>query len=264
MNAIEPFHRLIHGWRGCSFNSKPYLFPGDLALLKNEESICVSRSFDEFIDSNFGSYSKTSLHIGLLPIPYVGNLENASIYVLMSNPGLSYSDYYAEDNNPIYREALIRNIRQEFDPTDFPFLFLNPRFAWHPGFGYWHGKFKGFAKAIRKEFECTYQDSLKYLAERIACLELIPYHSENFSGNVIKGLRSVEYMIEYAHSVLMPKADQGEAIIIVARGGKYWGMRQSKNILVYTRFESRAAHITPKTKKVGRLIAERLNLKSIT
>ena len=214
-------HRLIRNWRNCSFDSKPYLLPGDQSLLQHKESICVSSSFDEFIDSNFGSYSNTSLHIGLMPIPYVGNLEKANIYVLMSNPGLSYGDYYAEDTSQIYKNALIRNIRQEFEDTDFPFLFLNPRFAWHPGFGYWHSKFKSFLKVIRSEFEITYQEALRYLAERIACLEFTPYHSEKFSAKSIEGLLSVECVTDFVHSVLVPKAERGEATIIVARGGKY-------------------------------------------
>ncbi len=263
MKAINPVHELIQKWRDCSFDTKPYFFPGDDFLQKDEKSICDSRSFGEFIDSSFGSYSKTSLHINLLPIPYVGNLEKASIYVLMSNPGFSYGDYYAEDTNSTYKDALIRNIRQEFEATDFPFLFLNPSFAWHPGFRYWHNKFKGFIKVIRRELGCSYQEALRYLAERIACVELIPYHSENFSAKIVKGLPSVEYMTDFVQSVLVRKAERGSATIIVARGGKYWGLKQSKNILVYTRFETRAAHITPKTKKVGRPIAQKLNLRSI-
>ncbi len=248
------------------FNSTPHLFPGDEFLRRpdNEDSVCASQSFDTFIKSdNFGT-SDRRLHINLLPIPYVGNLEKATIYILMSNPGLSNGDYYAEDRSPDFKNALVRNIRQEFETTDFPFLFLNPRFAWHPGFGYWHGKLKGFAKVIREECGLTYQEALEYLAKQIACLELVLYHSEKFpEGDLVNELLSVECVVDYVHKVLVRKAERGQALLIVARGNDFWELKENRNIIVYKRFETRAAHITPKTKRVGRPIALRLNLKSI-
>ncbi|HHT9109215.1 MAG TPA: hypothetical protein ACFYEF_12645 [Candidatus Wunengus sp. YC63] len=40
----------------------------------------VYHSFSEYISSStFGQRNDTSLHVGLLPIPYIDNLEKASV-----------------------------------------------------------------------------------------------------------------------------------------------------------------------------------------
>ena len=73
---------------------------------------------------------------GLLPMPFAGNFEKASIFVIMLNSGLSAGDYFAEQYRPEFWNAHIRNLRQENANDEFPLIFLNPQFAWHPGFEY--------------------------------------------------------------------------------------------------------------------------------
>ncbi len=63
-------------------------------------------------------------------------MRTASVYVLLLNPGLNPGDYFAESQQPEFRAALANQLRT----ADEPFLFLQDRFVWHPGFAWWFGK----------------------------------------------------------------------------------------------------------------------------
>lgn len=57
----------------------------------------ILRSHREFIrHPAFGDDS--SLHLGLLPVPYQGNLSKADVFVIMLNPGLGLSDCQTEED----------------------------------------------------------------------------------------------------------------------------------------------------------------------
>jgi hypothetical protein len=52
------------------------------------------------------------IHTGLLPMPFVGSLSRAKVFLLMLNPGLSPTDYFGEFEQPAYRGALRNNLFQ--------------------------------------------------------------------------------------------------------------------------------------------------------
>lgn len=82
-------------------------------------------------------------------MPYVGDLHRADIFLLHLSPGFHFTDYYAEWEVPTFRRRLIRNLRQELDGLEFPFVFLDPEFCWHPGFRWWEEKLRDVATTIR-------------------------------------------------------------------------------------------------------------------
>ena len=220
----------------------------------------IFHSFNEYVLSKeFGLSPETKLHTGLLPIPYVGNLEKASIFVLMLNPGLSAGDYFAEQQ-PEFRNAQIQNLLQENGSIEYPFVFLNPQFAWHPGFGYWHKKFGAVIDEFAIQSGTTYQEAMSVLAKNLACLELLPYHSKSFgSGSLLKVLPSVKVMQSFVHDVLIPKAKDGKVIIIATRGVKNWQLPKHKSIITYEGGETRSAHLSPSSRG-GMAIANHLSL----
>ena len=240
-------HHLIERWRECNLESPPYLFPDDKPEIFR--SIAEThRNFEEYTASlEFGS-SSAKLHIGLLPIPYVGDLEKASIFILMLNPGLSPGDYYAEQN-PEFRQAHIQNLQQRTMNEKFPFIFLDPRFAWHPGFMYWQKKFDAIIKALSKQSGVTYQQAMSKLSQRLACLELLPYHSRSFgAGVLLNKLPSAKAMLAYVNEIVLPKVEADKAIIIATRSVKNWRLPVHKNIVIYEGGETRSAHLTPSSR----------------
>jgi hypothetical protein len=251
-------HDLIEGWQTCNLESPPYLFPGDsLEMLKG--FTCDYHDFDEYVTSRDFGQAPTRLHTGLLPVPYVGNLAGASIYILMLNPGFSPGDYFAEQYNPEFKQAITHNLRQENGNETYPFIFLNPRFAWHPGFGYWHKRFRPIIQALAGQRGESYQQAMSQVAQSVACLELLPYHSKSFGAGKLlaKKLPSVEAMRSFVHDVVVPKANDDKATVIVTRSARKWGLPESKNILVYKGVQARSAHLTQQSQEK---IKERLGL----
>lgn len=256
------FHRLISDWRECNFDTPTYLFTGDERELATKGKVSLYRSFGEYISSpTFGLASDTSLHIGLIPIPYIGNLEKATVFILMLNPGLSTGDYFAEQNSVEYRKALIRNIYQENAGDEYPFIFLDPYLAWHPGFEYWQGKFHSITEALAKQGNLTYQNALSRLSKQVACLELVPYHSKSFGAYPhLKTLPSTKAMIKFVREVVVPKVQNDEAIIIATRKVKHWELPEHQNIVIYKGGETRSAHLTLQSRG-GKAIAQRLGVR---
>ncbi|HJW87089.1 MAG: hypothetical protein HW390_894 [Candidatus Brocadiaceae bacterium] len=253
------FHNLVSGWRNCNLESPPYLFPDDVSYITSG-NFKVFQSFDEYVSSKeFGLSSDINMHTGLLPIPFVGNLEKATIFVLMLNPGLSAGDYFAEQQ-PEFRNSQIQNLRQENENVEYPFIFLNPQFAWHPGFVYWHKKFNDVIENLAKQLGTTYQEAMSILAKNLACLELLPYHSKSFgSGSSLKVLPSVKAMQNFVYEVLIPKAKDGKVTIIATRGVKNWQLPKHENIIIYEGNETRSAHLSL-TSRGGMAIANHLSL----
>src|SRR5262249_15624444 len=137
----------------------------------------------------FADPDDASLHLGLIPVPSFGPLNSARVFILMLNPGLHPGDYFAEAESQACREALIANLERES-----AFLWLNPSFAWHPGFQYWHGKFRGIVAELASTWTVPYQEALNRVARRIAVLQLLPYHSPHFRlpDSTLNSLRSVQ------------------------------------------------------------------------
>lgn len=253
----------IKGWRACSFSEPPYVFPGDKELLdKHPNRVSKHLSFEDFVESDdFGPGAEKKLHLGLLPAPYSGNLDKASIFVLLLNPGFSPVDYYAEHKSKEFRDALLRNLRQENANDEYPFRSLDPQFSWRNK--YWTQKFQGILGKLSQQM--SYRDALKLLAHNVACIQFIPYHSKSFDlpSSVQKNLASSKAAVDYVKQVLEPRAAKKDALIIVARKGKKWGLTQSDNIIVYEGSETLSAHLTPGSRGGDAIIKhlERLKLK---
>lgn len=182
------------------------------------------------------------------------------MFILMLNPGLSYGDYFAEHHVEPFRQALIRNLRQDNEDDEYPFMFLNPQFAWHPGFTYWQRKVHGVVNALANRAETTYQQALSRVARSLACLELVPYHSRCFGASSLpRLLPSANAMVEYVEDVLIPRAKKGDVTIVATRSRDNWKLPEHENIVIYEGAETRAAHLTLDSRG-GKAIARQLGL----
>jgi hypothetical protein len=262
--AIE---KLLAGWRSSDLTQSPYLFVHDVHVYERNalDHFCHYRTLPEYVESDdFGDPCETKFHVGLYPQPYFGNLETASIFMLMLNPGLHASDYYAEENCSEYRAALRANLWQDNGDSDYPFLFLDPQFAWHSGFEYFHSRFKRVLQSLKDEKDLSYIQALRYLSRNLACLQLVPYHSKAFgSASLIQALQSTQAILAYAQEELMERAAKGEVYILVLRREKNWGLsdvaRTSQNVSVYERHETRAAYLKKEdTPKIVEWLVQRM------
>lgn len=258
---VDAIPELMRRWRSCPLESAPYTLPGDEVLRASSKWAHPYLSLDKFNQSPAFGSSDTQLHLGLLPVPFVGDLQRATVYILLLNPGFAPIDYYAEEHSKDYRDALIRNVRQDHDGSAYPFVFLDPRFSWHEGFAYWHGRLRGIVKMLAHTRGLSYQAALSHLARATCAIELLPYHSASFGipSKVLATLASVRLVQRFVEEVLVPKARAGRAVLVVTRGASLWRVREDDNIVVYSGGEPRGAYLGPKTRG-GAAIARHLQL----
>gem|GEM_PF-1768553 len=204
------------------------------------KSSLVSESWKRIVE---GFCSKNDqdewFELGVTPVPYCGDLSKAKIFFLLLNPGLSLTDYYAEINKDgiSIAEESMNTIRQENMNQDYPFMCLNPEYAFWSGFTYWQSRMHPIVEHIQKAEKLSYLKALSFLSQNIASLQLAPYHSKSFSSahdKVSKDLESTKQAKDYAQE-LSHRAEKGEILLIVARSAAKWGFdstKQHPNIVI--------------------------------
>ncbi|OOY30397.1 hypothetical protein BMI88_14515 [Thioclava sp. F36-6] len=190
-------------------------------------------SYETFVSAlERGNMPRSNFHLHLLPQPYFGDLEDAEILILLANPGLSASDYFAEETCPEYRDELIGSLRQEKRSH----MFLDPKWAWTSGFSWWERKFRSVAQCIATEhFDGHYGNALADLARRVASVELVPYHSFNFRSQ--NQLASVQAARDFASTVASDRK------VIVTRSVTAWELPEADNFIKYKPEEARSASL---------------------
>lgn len=136
----------------------------------------------------------------LMPVPFVGNVVDSEIVILMLNPRYRLENRLKEDD--YFKEKLIKVFNHEF--VDYPFFFLDPNVE--IGRKYWESKLKGL-KEVYGDFE--------QISKKVSAIQLLPYHSIEFK--FVKNIASSKY-----NAYIVEKAIERNAKIIIARGEKYW------------------------------------------
>jgi hypothetical protein len=142
---------------------------------------------------------------------------------------------------------MLANLKQ---PEENSFLFFDPRFSWHGGFTWWHGKFAGLIEVLSVRWHTSFAEARRRLAQELACIELIPYHSASFRdpGRWIHELPSAQMARRFVQEFVQPRVISGEAIVIVARQSKVWDLTSHDRVVRYEGSEARSAHLTPKSR----------------
>lgn len=245
---------IVKFWNRMLLKSPPFVHPDDRRALlqysKSKPDLPTFDDFREFVASRrFGAFSDYRLHFSLIPVPYAGDLARADIFILQLNPGLNLIDYYAELCVPKFRKRLESNLRQQFGKVEFPFLYLDPEFCWHSGFAWWEGKFREIARRLADEkFHGHYLDALRDLSQRLASLELVPYHSISFAEHrALRHLASVRQARLFACGELANRAAPEDATVIIIRRLRDWDVPNNKKIIRYPRRLWRGASLGSKT-----------------
>ena len=242
---------LLDSWAGWQPHEPPHIFEADREYFTSARSARAVLIWDSweaaYANQSFGAPGDNRVHLGLLPMPFSGDLRRATVYVLLLNPGVSPTDYYGEYMVPQFREARLANLRQQFAADQSPFVGLDPQFAWHGGFDYWHGKFRGVIAALAQGWQVNFAEARRRLGEALAVVELFPYHSEAFTDvdHWLRDLPSVDLVRRFVRDVLLPRVLAGEAIAIVTRQARAWDLPTVPGVVIYSAQQARAAHLTP-------------------
>jgi hypothetical protein len=261
---------LVEFWKNVALVEPPFIHPldnekcGHWPEFKDRSAL----NLEQFIESDHFPGDR-GFHLSLSPVPFIGDLTKADIFILLLNPGFSISSYESMEN-PYYRALLVRNQHQEFMDVEFPFMSLDPNLASAAGFIWWHAKFAKIIKFVANVESISYLAAMKRLSRRVAAIELIPYRSKSFSAHrLTKVLPSANAARQFVQGELVERARRGEATIIVTRKAKEWGLTKAKakewglteaDVVIYEGGHTRGAHLGPNTKG-GAAILKRLGLK---
>jgi len=187
--------------------------------------IAPHRTWSEYVRaSDFGGDDK-QLQLQLLPIPFLGNVADAKVIVLLQNPGLAPGDYYAELEHKDFRSRLEANLNGNLNQHDYPFLFLDPDLAWHAGFTWWHRKLQPVIAAVAEKLQSsgrptTLRTGRQAVARHLAAIELLPYHSKTgvLNEGQLSRFASVKWAKDHVHDLLR----SGEVDVIAMRQVRLW------------------------------------------
>jgi hypothetical protein len=244
---------LLDAWATWRPTQTPFVLDEDREVLRSERTvraIVTHGGWRQALQApDFCAPGDTRLHLGLLPHPFCGDVRRATIYLLLLNPGLGPHDYYGEYEVPEYRAGLLDNLKQEFREDAAPFLFLDPRFAWHGGFDWWHGKLAMVIQRLAAARQVSFAAARSFLASRIASIELLPYHSPAFrdAGGWLGKLNSVGLARRFVAEFVLPRVLCGDAIAIVTRQVAAWNLPEHPGVVTYSAGQARAAHLTPES-----------------
>lgn len=245
----EALNNLLSAWREVKLQHAPYALASDLEVLQSRKKVlCATfKSWGAYIASGLESEGGRLLHLGLIPQPWFGDLQSATVFILLLNPGLNPGDYFAEYEVPSFKEAITANLRSLPDRA-YPHIFLDPEFSWHPGGRYFRARLNWLALALRDYQSISYHDALKIVATRVCCLQLVPYHSRAFvvPKGIVNRLESVRLVKTFVSQHLAPRTD---ILKIVMRQSTEWALPQNRSDVVeYTVSEARAAYLSPSSR----------------
>lgn len=191
-----------------------------------------------------GELNNHSFHLGLWPVPYVGNLRTAKVFVLMKNPGYGIglegsvmSDDQAEQDSDRL-SALKANLFQSGNqPGFYP---LHSSWANNDGRlqtganAYWtqhrgnprKGRRMNILarKLVEKEIFNPGEDP-DYILRTFAALQLHPYHSESGPDSRFDQLPSSVRIKTFLLSSVLTRAEKGEVFLVFGRGATRWGLK---------------------------------------
>jgi hypothetical protein len=257
---------LLKKWKKVELIKPPFIFQNDKEIIKKLEKKGKTNSYSnikDYINSNeFYNKIDSTIHLGLRPLPFAGNLRKASIYLLSGNPGLSPVDYYIEESDQKYVRDLVNNLKQSKDNNKYPLFLLNPKYSWYAGFEYWERILRDILELIMIKRKLDFKGALQLISKRVAVINLLPYHIKRFaiSEKELSKFDSVKLMKEFVHKELVKVANNGEALLIVLQKSKFWGLKENKNIIVYDKNEARGDYLS-RNSRGGSAILKKLNIK---
>jgi len=166
---------------------EPFILAGDFAIFRKNNIDLI----------------KIGVHPEILPVPYLGDFNKASIVLLCLNPGynktlddLAYSD----------KDYLNQSMKSLIFSSDPPFYCLDERFSFTGGYIWW----KKILKYLIKIFEN------KKISQELICIQYFPYHSKKYY-HLPFTLPS-----QYYSFYLVKQAIKKNKVIIIMRSKKLW------------------------------------------
>lgn len=196
-------------------------------------------------DQDFQSqFDPKAIHTNMYCKPFIGNIEEAKIFILYGNPGLALGDYQDEHHDQKY----IKKLNQELNFVSDGFLYLDEVSKNTGGYKYWktENRFKNIIDQYSLAKDISYVESFNEIKKSICLLESIGYHSTRTPYFKPQELPSSRMNKRLVHEYLLPKAQRGEIFIFSWRQSSFWDLTQSKNVLLRDKNTARNSYFSSK------------------
>ena len=239
---------LLEAWKNWEpGDGPPYVLDMDADALnsrrwKKKTVTFTLEQAEEVANIYGGKFNDRRLHLGLHPLPFTGNLKNASIYVLLANPSANIGSY--KEQAEYWRQ---RQLEQESTEDHLSFMG------------------KGLERYVRHDLGLG--ETEKAIADhsnnfdsgiltKLAIIELSPYWSRNFIDGAHR-LPSADLAVKFVEETVVPRVRDGKAILIVTRRVKDWNRNQglprdladAGHIVLYEGSgEARSASLRPRSR----------------
>lgn len=132
----------------------------------------------------------------------LATLSGLKSYSCSRTQVVTVSSYYLEAPGSQYWRAHVATIHQLFAQNcTFPFLWLDPAYAWQGGFDYWENRLRNVMAEMAHTQNKTYREALSDMAGRLAVIQRVPYRSQVYPTGLEKKLPSAIMAKEYANQM---------------------------------------------------------------
>ena len=214
-------------------NFPNYMTENDHKILENKSRLQEFNGKIDDYDKFYSEQNNHSLTNYLIPEPFCGNVKESKIIFINYNPKLSGKEYKEQTSDAHYKEMLIDVLEQKTN-SEYPFFALNPEYNNHAAYDWWKrldqsDKNKSLIRNIVSKLKEVrikdvssddIQQALKEFSKLFCNIELVPYHSKKFnpSSKWVSELDVTKETIEFIKSYLIPKANNGEILLLIRNG----------------------------------------------
>ncbi|WP_279482267.1 DUF6508 domain-containing protein [Aureimonas sp. SK2] len=251
----EATDKLIEFWGGFE-GGRHWVHPTDEAVLRQARYVERVRwdapENQAAVIAEFRR-ERSRLQASLVPQPFVGDLRRADIVLCLLNPGLDPGNWLDEGDRTVTRALKLAGLRQS--PLASPFWSIDPEIANAGAFRWWWPKFAALADGLVAD-GWTFDEAMSSLAQRVACVEIVAYHSRTSSpitADLIAALPSSQLAIEFVRE----RAAEG-AQVVLFRSHAGWGLADDGDRIRLVTDSMRSINVGPDT-QAGRIIRRRMN-----
>jgi hypothetical protein len=196
-------------------------------MLAPEPPYVLDTDHDIITSYNKKAEAEHRIDLALIPEPFIGSPQTATVVVLNLNPGLDEKDIDAHQHLS-FKAALFRNLRHELQ--EYPFYPLNPEFSRTPCAVWWGAHTRRLLERV----------DAQAVAQKLLVIEWFPYHSRK--GNKLPGKPLCESQ-QYSFALLKEMLER--CFVIGMRGKTRWKEIDKRIEEVPFAQNPRSCHISP-------------------
>lgn len=185
---------MLNPWENLEKGSNGFILPADKPII-NEFNCKICKN------------EELKIHTDIMPFPFVGNVLEAPIMLLMLNPG------YDENENKsgfydVFKDIFWKQLHHKYDQMEYPYYCLNPSIF--PYSNYWPKRFKQITDITTE---------LKF-SQQVCNIQFFPYSSQKMNWDILNKTLKGKYLLSQEYNFdLVKKAMHRNALIIFLRRG---------------------------------------------